>query len=101
MEAYCAAMEGLALKLLPIVAVALGADSPDYFAPMFREPLYRLRLSAYGATPEGEYGINPHVDTSFFTLLATTDATGLVVFSHRRRGWVRARHGFWCQCVRC
>lgn len=29
---------------------------------------------------------------SFFTLLATTDATGLVVFGHERREWLRARH---------
>ena len=64
----------------------------DYFAPSFSSPLFRMRLARYEATPEGEFGINPHVDTSFFTLLATTDHAGLVVFSPGRGRWVRARH---------
>ena len=55
-------------------------------------------------TPEGEYGINPHVDTSFFTILAST-GPGLVVQARgdgdgdggerggaAEIGWVRAPH---------
>ena len=68
------------------------SSSADYFAPSFTSPLFRMRLSRYEATPEGEFGINPHVDTSFFTLLATTDHAGLVVFSPGKARWVRARH---------
>jgi isopenicillin N synthase-like dioxygenase len=86
-----AAFESLAQALLPLYACALALD-PDYFAPSFESPLFRMRLSRYAPTPAGEFGINPHIDTSFFTLLATTDATGLVVFSHQRREWVRAQH---------
>ena len=51
-----------------------------------------MRLARYEPTPDNEFGINPHVDTSFFTLLATTDHSGLVVFSPRKGQWVRARH---------
>ena len=86
-----AAFESLALALLPLYAEALALD-PDYFEPSFESPLFRMRLSRYAPTPAGEFGINPHVDTSFFTLLATTDATGLVVFSHQRNEWVRVQH---------
>ena len=35
----------------------------DYFAPSFSSPLFRMRLARYEATPAGEFGINPHVDT--------------------------------------
>lgn len=94
-ERYCASMEQLALRMLPIYAVALGLK-PSWFAGAFEDPLYRLRLSAYGATPPGEYGINPHVDTSFFTVLASS-GSGLIVQSLARAaageaGWVRAPH---------
>ena len=67
-------------------------QSADYFSPSFESPLFRMRLARYEPTPENEFGINPHVDTSFFTLLATTDHSGLVVFSPRKGRWVRARH---------
>jgi hypothetical protein len=86
------AFETLALAMLPLYAEALGLN-PAYFTPAFDSALYRFRLSHYPPTPAGEFGINPHIDTSFFTLLATTDSTGLVVYSHARNCWVRARHG--------
>mmetsp|Transcript_112697 Transcript_112697/g.224173 ORF Transcript_112697/g.224173 Transcript_112697/m.224173 type:complete len:412 (+) Transcript_112697:68-1303(+) len=92
---YCETMEALASRMLPIFAVALGL-APNHFSEAFETPLYRLRLSCYAATPPGEYGINPHVDTSFFTILATS-AAGLVVQSRAQAaaggvGWVRAPH---------
>eukprot|EP00928_Gymnodinium_smaydae_P099428 TRINITY_DN9479_c0_g1_i2.p1 TRINITY_DN9479_c0_g1~~TRINITY_DN9479_c0_g1_i2.p1 ORF type:complete len:276 (+),score=47.03 TRINITY_DN9479_c0_g1_i2:29-829(+) len=70
-EAYAAAMEDLAMRMLPAHALALGEGS-DYFEPAFKSPLFRLRLSKYPAVREYEeehYGISPHVDTSFFTIL--------------------------------
>ena len=89
-ERYCLAMEKLGLAMLPIYAVALGLP-PTWFDAAFTAPLFRLRLSRYSPTPPGEYGINPHVDTSFFTILATS-APGLVVWSNARGGWLRVRH---------
>lgn len=86
-EAYCEAMERLALRMLPIFAVALGLPS-DYFEPAFAAPLFRLRLSRYAPTPAGEYGINPHVDTSFFTILRPS-ASGLVVQKRASGEWLR------------
>lgn len=64
-----AALERLALALLPVYAVALGLDA-DYFDASFESPLLRMRLSCYPHTPPGEFGINPHVDTRWYPLLS-------------------------------
>lgn len=83
-------LERLALQMLPLYAEALGMP-PDYFDAAFREPLYRMRLSRYPRTPPGNFGINPHVDTSFFTLLYAS-GPGLVVHSLARNEWLRVQH---------
>ena len=74
------AFEGLALGLLPIYARAL--DKPaDFFAPFFKEPMYTLRMSHYPqqepTAPANEFGIAPHLDTSFMTILAQNRIPGL------------------------
>jgi len=78
--AACDAFEGLALSLLPIYARALGLDA-GFFAPFFREPMYTLRMSHYPqqepTAPENEFGIAPHLDTSFMTILAQNRIPGL------------------------
>jgi isopenicillin N synthase-like dioxygenase len=78
---YNAAMENLGLSLLPLYAVALGLPS-DYFAPAFREPMYTLRMSHYPqqeVLEENEFGLAPHTDTSFMTMLAQNDVPGLSI----------------------
>ena len=78
--AACDAFEGLALSLLPIYARALDLNA-DHFAPFFREPMYTLRMSHYPkqepTAPENEFGIAPHLDTSFMTILAQNRVPGL------------------------
>ena len=78
--ACCAAFEALGLSLLPIYARALDLPA-DFFAPYFKEPMYTLRMSHYPrqepTAPENEYGIAPHVDTSFMTILAQNKVPGL------------------------
>ena len=79
--AYCDAMEQLALRLLPLYATALDL-TPDYFAPSFREPTYTLRMSHYppqDVVEENEFGLAPHTDTSFMTMLAQNDIPGLAI----------------------
>ena len=68
---YADSMEKLALSLLPSFAVALDL-SPNFFQSAFTRPLFRLRLSHYPPAnlESSQYGIAPHTDTSFFTLLA-------------------------------
>ena len=74
------AFEGLGLALLPIYARALGLPT-DYFAPFFQEPMFTLRMSHYPpqepTAPENEFGIAPHMDTSFMTILAQNKVPGL------------------------
>jgi isopenicillin N synthase-like dioxygenase len=79
--AYQAALEGLALSLLPLYAVALGLPA-DWFAAKFRDPMFTLRMSHYPqveAIEENEFGLAPHSDTSFMTLLAQNAVPGLSV----------------------
>jgi isopenicillin N synthase-like dioxygenase len=88
---YCNAMEALALSILPIYAVALDLP-PDYFRSAFREPQYQLRMSHYPDTPElqrNEYGLAPHADTSFMTLLAPNKIPGLSLRTASNR-WIDA-----------
>lgn len=88
-EDYAAAVSALAVRLLPLYAVALDLE-PDFFAPAFHHPFSRLRLTHYPTRPhrdDGAFGIAPHVDTTFFTLLVA-DGPGLVIHSARRDAWV-------------
>jgi len=90
-ELYAAQIESLAKRLLPIYARALELDK-DFFAPAFTQPLYRLRMTHYPLIEQkavNEYGIAPHVDTTFFTLLAQ-NSPGLVIFSEKRKCWIHA-----------
>ena len=68
---YATAMESLALSLLPVFATALDLDE-NFFEEAFKSPMFRLRLSHYPPAPPDtdQYGIAPHTDTSFLTLLA-------------------------------
>jgi isopenicillin N synthase-like dioxygenase len=91
-ESYAAAISDVALSLLPIYATALDLVE-DFFTPAFSHPFWRLRMTRYPPDPptstDDEFGIAPHVDTTFFTLLLQ-DGPGLKIFSHRRNMWISA-----------
>ena len=90
-EDYAAALEQLGKRLLPIFAAALDMQA-DFFDKAFVAPLYRLRMTHYPAQQDvavDEFGIAPHVDTTFCTILAQ-DRPGLVIFSERRQQWIKA-----------
>ena len=77
---YFAALEALAIKMLPLYAVALDLPE-DYFGPLCTEPMSTLRLTHYPPVDYGadEYGIAPHTDSSFMTLLAQNPVPGLQI----------------------
>ena len=69
-------------------AVALGL-APDWFEEAFREPQYVLRCSHYPPHEPGpgQFGIAPHSDSSFMTLLAQSALPGLAILSQSGR-WI-------------
>jgi isopenicillin N synthase-like dioxygenase len=77
---YAGAMERLGLSLIPIYAAALGLP-PGWFDGAFREPMYTLRMTHYPqqepTAAEDEWGLAPHSDTSFMTILAQNRIPGL------------------------
>ncbi len=88
---YAASMQALGRQMLPLYATALDMP-PTFFNDAFDKPLYRLRMTHYPAVQNSateEFGIAPHVDTSFCTILAQ-DQPGLCIFSERRRQWIKA-----------
>ena len=90
-EAYGRAVSGLAMRLLPVYAVALDLE-PGFFEPAFQHPFWRLRFTHYPAfetNADDEFGIAPHVDTTFFTLLLQ-DSPGLTIHSAQRQQWIKA-----------
>lgn len=90
-EQYAIQIERLALKLLPVYATALGLEE-TWFDTAFSSPSWRLRMTHYPPVElksRDEYGIAPHVDTTFFTIL-TQDSPGLVIYSERRQCWIKA-----------
>ena len=90
-EAYAAEIERVALELVPVYARALDLPA-DFFDAAMVDPFWRLRMTRYhpvGEVPPDEFGIAPHVDTTFFTLLAQ-DGEGLTIRSERTGEWVAA-----------
>lgn len=90
-ESYAVQVERVARALLPIYAVALEL-APDFFESAFQSPFYRLRMTRYTDTTDAavdQFGIAPHVDTTFFTLLAQS-RPGLTVYGEQREVWLTA-----------
>ena len=78
---YCDTLERLVRELVPLYAVALGLP-PAYFDEPFRDFQYKLRATHYPNQPaalDDEFGIAPHTDTSFLTLLAPNAVPGLSI----------------------
>lgn len=89
-ESYAATMNALGKSLLPAFARALDMPA-NYFDEAFSAPMYRLRMTHYppiGDLAGDEFGINPHVDTTFCTTLAQ-DSPGLTIYSERRNTWLK------------
>lgn len=78
--AYFAAMERLADRLLPLYALSLDLPA-DWFSPYFRPASCTLRMSHYPLVPheQDQWGLAPHTDSTFMTLLPANDVPGLEI----------------------
>lgn len=88
--AYYAHLEAFALRLLPLFATALRLP-PDWFDRAFANAQCTLRLSHYPPTAyaDNQFGIAPHTDTSFLTILPQSNLEGLYI-RPSGRGWMQA-----------
>ena len=77
---YLDAMETLAKSMLPLYALALDLEA-DFFGEAFAEPQYSLRLSHYPPShaEDNQFGVAPHTDSSFLTMLAQNKVAGLQI----------------------
>lgn len=79
--AYCAAAEAVCKRLLPVYAAALDLPA-KFFDEAFANPQVTLRLSHYPPHETGDndqFGVAPHTDSSFMTLLAHSGEEGLEI----------------------
>jgi isopenicillin N synthase-like dioxygenase len=85
-------LASLGRRLLPLYALAL--DKPaDFFTPFFDDPMWMTRNSHYPVmqAEENQFGISPHQDAGFMTLLPLSDVPGLEVRT-RAGNWINADH---------
>lgn len=76
---YFAAVHGLAQRMLPGFAEALGMPA-DHFEPFFTEGAHvQMRMLHYPPTKleDNDFGTGPHTDNAFLTILARMDVPGL------------------------
>ena len=77
---YYSAMESLGRNMLPLYARALDL-APDYLDGFFTDPMWFTRNVHYPAmkAEENQFGISPHSDHGFITLLPVSKVPGLEV----------------------
>jgi len=78
--AYYRTMDALGHQLLPLYSLAAGMAA-DHFDQFFDPALATLRLTHYppGDAAEGQWGIDPHCDAGYLTLLPSNPVAGLEV----------------------
>ena len=89
---YWDALEGFSKRLLPVFAVALELP-PEFFDPAFEGAQCALRLSHFPpvAYQDNQFGLAPHTDANFFTVLPVSNVEGL---------YIRPQGGDWLKAPR-
>ncbi len=88
---YCNTMERLVQKMVRLYARALDLPA-EYFDAPFKEPQFSLRMTHYppqDGPVTDEFGLAPHTDTSFLTLLAPNAVPGLSIRTQSGK-WIEA-----------
>jgi isopenicillin N synthase-like dioxygenase len=91
-QRYDSAVRDLGLRLLHPVAVAVG-ERKDFFDSFFSPPSTNLRMMHYPPSPparsEDMFGIHPHTDYGFLTIL-TQDGVGGLQVQRPDGSWIDA-----------
>ena len=90
MIGYQEALAKLGYAMLPLYALAL--DLPvNYFDPFFTRPTWWTRNTYYPAVEsnDNQFGISPHSDHGFITLLPMSNVSGLEILS-QKGDWIPA-----------
>ena len=90
---YYGAMSKLVFRILELQSIALGFE-PDFLPrhEAFNPPVYNLRLLHYpprAQTLDGQFGIGPHTDFGYLTILAQEKVPGLEILALDGR-WIEA-----------
>ena len=88
---YCERLERLVQKMVRLYARALDLPA-EYFDAPFLDPQYTLRMTHYphqDGPVVDEFGLAPHTDTSFLTLLAPNEVPGLSIRTQSGK-WIDA-----------
>jgi isopenicillin N synthase-like dioxygenase len=88
---YCDTLERLVQKMVRLYARALDLPATYFDAP-FQDMQYTLRMTHYphqDGPVLDEFGLAPHTDTSFLTLLAPNDVPGLSIRTQTGK-WIDA-----------
>jgi hypothetical protein len=100
---YCDTLERLVQKMVRLYARALDLPA-EYFDGPFKECQYSLRMTHYphqDGPIEDEFGLAPHTDTSFLTLLAPNDAWPVDPHPERQLDRCAGDRGCLCRNGRC
>lgn len=92
---YWDALEAFSRRLLPVFAVALDLP-PGWFDRAFDDAQCVLRLSHFPPVPyrQNQFGLAPHTDANFFTILPQANEEGLYIRPKGRRASRLADHQF-------
>jgi isopenicillin N synthase-like dioxygenase len=87
---YWDALEEFSRRLLPAFAVALEL-APEFFGDAFEDAQCVLRLSHFPPADyqDNQFGLAPHTDANFFTVLPQSNVEGLYILPEGR-GWLKA-----------
>lgn len=88
---YMSAVTKLGKKILPIYARALDLEA-DFFTPYFNNNYTYARFAHYPPVPDlgdNEFGLGPHADTGFMTMLPPANVEGLEILGSDDN-WFRA-----------
>ena len=88
---YWEAMERFSQSLLPVFATALDLPS-EYFDRAFVDAQCVLRLSHFPPTRyrDNQFGLAPHTDANFFTVLPQANVEGLYIRPAGSGSWIKA-----------